>query len=297
MGAGMLHTRIVVALLLVLAGPAFADEREEVEDGLLEFELAVKYGKEEGERALGRFREEPAACHALVERGVRAGIQPTDTVQGASDRYLFKRAAERCAEYATWKQLVTAADVIIQIRGAHQTAHAIDPGDVKQEWVTGMRKIGEECLAKIDAMTKAGLRTDLVVQVNQDPLTIPAAADKWCGDLVRWSDKFLELTKVEDAKKAAALEELKAYWKKLKVGGDKLDLFVGYDGYAWYVNKGGYCTEVSGAQQAKASVLFHRLSDGEWSWTLRRYQFKGNKLVSTSERHFDTRGKASAGCK
>src|SRR5688572_26126397 len=114
----------LLAALTVAGGAGSAraeltDEQKEVESTLRDFMVAVREAKANGNGADGLFEKKPEECTAAVEKGSKLGIAPTEVMSGTPDNYLFKRAADKCAEYATWQLIVQGAVVVAEAKQTH----------------------------------------------------------------------------------------------------------------------------------------------------------------------------------
>lgn len=295
-------TCLVLLGLAAVPSTARADDRRDVEIAMEEFQLAVVHAREDGNRASGRFRAPADDCRAVIARGDAAGIAPSDVMPGArGEKYVWKRAGAICDDYGRWKLLVEAAGAINEVVQAKYTAQAVDPGDVSAAWIAGYRGFGEKCIAQVDALIAAGAPADVALPINGESMTLTAGKAAHCQWFLDWADRFAAESAAAEAAQRAAREarlaEATARWKKAGLTGDRLRLFVEHDGDAWYVPSRGCTEETRPGSLKKARVLYRWLSSGDWSHTLVRYEWKGGKLVRTSEHYFDTRGKASAGCR
>lgn len=294
---------VLVACLAVGATSAHADDdaRRAVTSELVDFQLAVKYGKEDGDRASGRFRATVADCKAVIARGDAAGFAPGDLVDGGAGKLLWKHAGALCDEYGRYRLMVEAAGAITAVYQMKYTIQAIEPGSVTQEWIDGYGGFGKTCIDKVDALIAAGAPADVALPINGELSTLTAGKAAHCQLLVDWAARFTAESNAQkaadEAARAARVAEATTRWKKAGLSGDRLRTFVEYDGDAWYVPSRGCTEETRPAALKKAKVLYRWLSSGDWSHTLVRYEWRGQSLARTSEHYFDTRGKASAGCR
>lgn len=284
-------------LIAMTGGAARAELDEagkEIERGLAEFQSATQAGKDSGESVAHYFHRPVADCHALVARGKELGIKPSQEMWGSPDKYLFKRAGEKCDEYGVWKQLVEAAAYLTEARTHHQIALGMKPGEVSGEWAQNYGKVGSDCLVEIDRRIAAGLATDLPVKIGGEERTIADARATYCQGLVDWAGGFAAET---ERVRAEELAKITAKYTKYGIKGDRLALLVDSDNTYFY---GKGCDEVITdiAKLAKAKVLFYwtELAYGA-GWGVRRYQFKGHKLVKESYREFSRQEAAYKWCK
>lgn len=290
--------RALAALAVLTCLPvAHADLDETgraIDKGIGEFFYRVKDAKARGALARSAMSNPPEECFALIERGQRAGIAPTEEMAKGSDHaYLWKRAASQCEEYRTWKRLVDAAVILEDARNAHVGSTSQAAGSVSGEWAAGYGEHGQACLVAIDAMIKDGLATDVPVQIAGDPLTVAAARAQYCQGLVDWAKGFAVET---ERVRAEVLAAIRGKYTKHGIGGDRLTLLVENDD-TYFHGKGcsGGISDVKVLKTAK--LLFYWTEKSTGGWGLRRYQFKGDKLVKESYREFDRLDSAYRWCK
>jgi hypothetical protein len=236
-----------------------------------------------------------------VARGYAAGLAAGDLVDGGAGKFLWKNAGAICAEYGQWKLMVEAAAAIKDVYQLKFVVQSIEPGSVTPAWIEGYRTYGSTCIAKVDALIAAGAPADVAYPINGETQTLTAGKAAHCQVLIDWADGFAAASAkqeaAEEAARAARVAEATARWKKAGLSGERLAKFVEHDGDAWYVPARGCTEETRPAALKKARVLYRWLSSGDWSHTLVRYEWKGPKLARVSEHYFDTRGRASAGCR
>jgi hypothetical protein len=297
---------LVLASGVSVAAPVAADELEDVSAvafRLRGYQRAIRSAKVSASDATDDFKDEVDSCRAAIARGNQLGLKPTDTIDGDDDvTVLWKNAGKICDEYQYWQRLAAAADVLQRAHSASTLPFALEPGDVDKNWIDGTRSNGIECQKQVDTLVASGAPADVPFNMMGEVQTLSAGRDKYCGALIRWADKFGADTATFEAaaaaEAAAIYEASRRKWSAAKMTGDRLKTFIEFDGDAWFVGRRGGCQElVAPGQLKKAKVLFRWLSGGDWSHTLVRYQFRGDQLASTSERTYDSRGQASAGCR
>ena len=152
-----------------------------------------------------------------------------------------------------------------------------------------LHELAARCTSEVDRLLADGMPTDIAVDVSdRAPLriTMKDAKDKICSPLAKIAATFAKDARAADAKRLARIA---APYKAAGARGERLELLVDHIDYAMYGVGGG---ELSTAKQlAKASVIFELLgpNTADGTYTLRRYQFRGNKLVSTTSRTFRRR--------
>ena len=254
---------------------AHADPKEELENELFSYALDVKTAV--WTNAPKDWRT-PENCRAKITAAKKKGFKDAEAVGGP-----ICDAFDDAFEYQT-------------LRLAVQTGYDL------AEWMTyvkpeeagsqqGMSKKPQACL---DALDKIGDREIVITKgMNQTTVTV-ADARAVCAQALADAAQFEgAVTEREEAEKAA----MKAEFVKAGAKGDKLawlmDRGPGIDG--WYV-KG--CKEPKNIKALlKASVWFQWFYPPDGGHMIRRIQFKGNKEVKVTEKHYKTEAKAYKGCK
>jgi hypothetical protein len=114
-----------------------------------------------------------------------------------------------------------------------------------------------------------------------------ADAERLCDVLVKWGEYM-------NASGAANFEKIAPKYRELGVDGDRLKLFVEYDG-VYFRGKG--CEIITDIKKlVKAKYVYHWLENSDYTHTIRKYTFKGNKY-KVSEKTYTTEAKAYKGCK
>jgi hypothetical protein len=114
-------------------------------------------------------------------------------------------------------------------------------------------------------------------------LTLAAAKAEVCAKVAAIATTFAQDVERE---RLAAWERIAAPYKAAGVKGERLDYLVSGHRYAKYGVGGVELTTIK--QLAKAKVMFEMLT-GQGVVTLRRTEFKGDKLVGTSTQEFERR--------
>src|SRR5688572_18196258 len=202
----------LLAALTVAGGAGRAraeltDEQKEVESTLRDFLIAVREAKVEGAGADGHFSRKPEECTAAVEKGTKLGIAPTEVMSGAPDNYLFKRAADKCADYATWHLIVQGAVIVAEAKKTHNILQHLEAGEVGRDAVKKFMEPGQTCLTQLDALIAKGMKTDVAVHIEQEPMTLADAKTKICQGIVDWGVKFDRQNKDAIDAEAARLRE------------------------------------------------------------------------------------------
>lgn len=175
-----------------------------------------------------------------------------------------------------------------------QVAHAIYEAQDRAMWITQINKDThdpEEAATLLETAKQCTEAAALVdglgagdyeLHLEQLTLHMDEANEKVCIPLMTAAKAF---GKEVTAAKAAREAEQYGPFKKAGIGGDKLEVC----GQNWRSNIRGVGGGVlSPAQIKKASVLFVRLGPATDTglYSLRRFAFKGDKLVSSTEKNF-----------
>lgn len=134
------------------------------------------------------------------------------------------------------------------------------------------------------AKCKAGIATAKAAGLTMLGSTKVADGEKKCGELEKAMVSY-RLAVAEAVKEAKAYREsLVKIYTDLGIGGEKMEFLIEYDKKALYAVGGKELTTAK--ELAKAPVLFS--VSGSDSVTVRRYQFKGNKLLKVTEKDYVT---------
>jgi hypothetical protein len=212
-------------------------------------------------------------CNAALKSATSAGLNVT-TAHTAM-----------CKEFVAWHQLAEAEAALKDTHGWNYFLSQIDVATNHEENGAKMIASAARCNSELDRLIAAGMPTTVAIRIDgTPPLTIPMkdAKAKVCAPLAKASKSF---AKDVGAARAARLAETAAPYKKVGITGDRLELLVDHVDYAMYAVGGA---ELKTPKQLKAArVIFELLGPGtEGTYTLRRYQFSGDKLVKTTSREF-----------
>ncbi len=191
-----------------------------------------------------------------------------------------------CAEFVAWHQLAEAEAALTDAQQWNYFLTEIDMATNHEENQSKMVASAARCTRELDRLLAAGMPQDIAIKVgNSRPITIAMrdAKSKVCAPLVKASASFAKDVGAARTKRAA---EVAAPFKKAGASGARLKLLVDHAEYAMYAVGGRELT--TPAQLAKAAVIFELLgpNTADGTYTLRRYQFRGNALVSTTSRTF-----------
>lgn len=151
------------------------------------------------------------------------------------------------------------------------------------------RKRGPECTAIVEQMKKNGVPDSFEIKTNYNKATL--------GEMSNLCEQFGKYADVLDAEWKIAAKEFEKPFKDAGITGDRLEWFVYYGPgiEVWYLK--GCKGETSLDKIKKADVLFQWLTDSYGVITIRRFQWKGDKLVSQTEKQYLTEAAAYKGCK
>jgi hypothetical protein len=212
-------------------------------------------------------------CHAALTSASAAGITATDA------------QSKLCTEFVAWHQLAEAEAALTDAQQWNYFLEQIDIASNHEENGATMAASAARCSAELDRLLAAGMPTDIPVRIgNSQAITIPMrdAKSKVCAPLAKRSKSFATDVGTARTERYAATA---APYKKVGITGDRLALLVDHAAYAMFAVGGA---ELGTPKQLKAAqIIFELLGPGtEGTYTLRRYQFRGDKLVSTTMREF-----------
>lgn len=281
------------------AGLAHADDDEkktELKNELGSFDTAVHYLiTQEGLDGAGYFDRDPARCTETIERLKELGVAPTEMIF-TNDKFIFRKAPERCERYAKFKALTESFEAIKEARQIDMIIRDMKPGaDGTTLWSGKGTTSAKKCVDAINAAEAKGAPLDVVLR-STDPQMTAGQTRTWCEDLGQRAAALQgESAGADVAKKKAARDR----YAKHGAAGDKLDLLVYYDpdgtGTTWRIAK---CKATDDPKTlAKSKVLIRWGVNPDGTQVLRKYTFKGNKKVGDQERTFLTEAKAYSFCK
>jgi hypothetical protein len=279
----MTKTTLISLLLAATAStPALADDppdpAREFMWTMLNFKRNTADFADQWGTALDASRPE-GGCHAALAKATSAGLEVTD-----EHRVI-------CDEFKKYHQLAEAQKVVLVAQNWNFLLTEIDKSSSHEEGGPKMVKAAADCTATVDRLAAAGMPMDIKVRMSTGgdglEITMGDAKTKVCEPLAKAGKTF---AKDVGAARANAAEAAAAPYKAIGVTGDRLKLLASHgDTYAMY-GAGG--TSIRTPQQRKAAkVIFELLGPNTATgrYTLRRYQFSGDKLVSTTERDFFVR--------
>ncbi len=262
---------------------------------------------QEGETGLDRYLAAPK-CMDLVAAAKKAGVADGDNIEGYWDRHpkAVKVAnsnkttitlAEAVWVCEQWDRRLATEPTAIYIRFA-VTYQKDNPNDYAPEKVAmyskgagdASIKRGQKCIAGIAELDKAGMANDTLVLADGSSITFAdgkAACEYVIGHATRFNATIAE---AHGAKRG----EIAAKYEKLGVKGDRLELFIEYDNVSF---RGKKCEIIDDIKKlVKAKYVYQWLENSDYTHTIRKYTFKGNKY-KVSEKTYTTEAKAYKGCK
>ncbi len=241
----------------------------------------------------GRRPPDTADCVGAVDQARKAGakqltndaFKPIGTPAGNTYAITIDRAAQVCSDYAPYETIAKQGNAL---ESAWSELTTLKPETGYSDAGLQVFIDGKACNVAADAIAAAKLPASLRFHVNGNgngiDVTVGDVKQKVCGHI---ADVARDLRKVA----AAANEKDTARFTKLGVNGDRLDLLKKNWGYL-FLPGGGSSNDIK--KYASAPIIFEwTTSDpddgGIVTHTVRRYQFKGNKLVNASEKTYRKR--------
>jgi hypothetical protein len=204
------------------------------------------------------------------------------TIAGCAD--LMKDDAF-CTEFAKWHRVAEAQRALFDAEQWNWWLTQIDVASNHEENQEKLVASAENCTKEMERLLSDGLATDVSVMVGQPQraVSLAHAKDEICAPLAKVAKGFAKQVSAEREKRLAAIA---APYKKAGITGDRLDLCIHYDN-AVFRGIGG--NELSSPAQIKrAGVLFVTLgpSSDDGTYTVTKYVFKGDKLVSSLDAQY-----------
>lgn len=233
-------------------------------------------------------------CEAGVAEGKKQGLTKLRSIDGDIP---IEEAAKICAEGARYNVLLKDYKVFTDlIDNMRYLRTDMMPSE---EYVAKVLQAADRCNKAVDAMLAAKIPATEPYEIKgTNQKSEEQVFAKTVADI---KPNICEAAKKASAQfnKAAEAEAAKARAKYTKVGikEDKLDLMLGYDGSVFLP---GGASSADMKKYAAASVLFVWLTSDPDAQdfvvhTVRRYQYKGNKLVSQTEKTYRKKRGAKLG--
>lgn len=303
-----LTSTFTVSALVALAGAAHADDQAATTSAAEDLgQYAAHLARTRAHAGEQWAVSAPAAkdCDAVIKRARGAGLADDtklfnwgfgelDEAHFANhDAYiLLGEAPKLCADYAAWLKVIMPAHLVEAAASTIETIGSIEPEAwgpyVADQWAEQAR----ECTKGVTDALAAGVPADRKTMIVDAQLTLGEGEQRYCQGLLAESKSMGE--KIAAAH-AADLAKRSEPWKQAGFTGDRLDLMVEHDLIDW-MGKG--CQRITDMKALKrASVLFQWWETDDGVITIRRFQFKGDKLARTTEKTYTLRENAYRGCK
>ena len=204
------------------------------------------------------------------------------------DDYYYEITAEQasrlCSEAAALDQVLADYKVFSRTIGVGRyLTLEMMPSD---SYVAGALEMADECDKAVDRLLAANIPTTFPYEMTTHQDVVVA---KTVGDLKSGVCNALRVAAKQFTKAAeAALEKVRAEYRKYGMAADKLDLMV-TDGGNFYLPGGSAPSDLR--KYAKASAWFMVLTTdpdaaNDVVHTVRKFHFKGNKLLKTTEKQY-----------
>jgi hypothetical protein len=284
-----------------VAGVAYGDDDVEEQKRVLKnelsgFDISVIYlVRDQGLDGAGLFAQDPSVCTETIEKLKALGLPPTEMIF-TDEKFLFRKAPERCERYAKFKALSESFEAIKEARQVDMIIRDMKPGaDGTTMWSGEGTTRAQKCVDVINAVEAKGAPMDVVLR-STDPQMTAAQTRTWCEDLGKRAAALQgESAGADTEKKKAARNR----YAKHGAAGDKLDLLVYYDpdgtGTTWRI--AGCKATDDPKTLVKSKILIRWGVNPDGTQVLRKYTFKGNKKVKDQEKTFLTEAKAYSFCK
>lgn len=265
--------RVTLALAVAARLAAADDTAPDLDSTLAEYARNTTDLKDYLSQALDE-RWPITGCTAALSAAAKAGTTVTDAHRAT------------CTDFIAWHQLAEAEAALTDAQQWNYFLTEIDMATNHEENQAKLVASAARCTRELDRLLAAGMPADIAIKVgNSRPITIAMreAKTKVCAPLVKASASFAKDVGAARTKREA---EIAAPYKKAGASGARLKLLVDHADYAMYAVGGRELT--TPAQLAKAAVIFELLgpNSADGTYTLRRYQFRGNAIASTSSRTF-----------
>lgn len=269
----MLTKTLISLLVAATVTPALAGPAEDLDFDLGAYRRATEGFVDYWSESLDE-RWPEGGCHALLAKAQGEGVTPT------ADQ------TKLCDEFKKYHQLAEAQKAVLEAQRWNYFLTQINMATNHEENGAKMATAAAECTATVDRLAAAGMPMNIKVRISTggDGLQIEMkdAKAKVCAPLTKAAGSF---AKNVSSARTEAYEKAAAPYKKVGITGERLELLANHINYAMY-GVGG--NELRTPQQLKnAKVIFELLGPGtDGLYTLRRYQFAGDKIVSTTSREF-----------
>jgi hypothetical protein len=307
-----MRAHIAFVTVCLAGAPAVAhagDAADTAADGLGNFASEVRLLRERPAQRHHASLEPGSACTKIIAAARKAGLgddarlfssyfyglDETHFDENQQAYLTLAEGAALCDEYASWLPFVPVAAAFEDAKQKVDIySTMVEAGELGKDVGASLAKSGQECAAQVDAAIAAGADESRSFAVTDATTitTLSAGRKEYCETLIAFGKKLgVEVKQAHDAR----AKEIAAKYTKHGVKGAKLELFVEYDGTYW---RGKRCEIVDDVKKlAKAKKLYQWLEHSDGSITIRRYDFKGNKIKKVTDKAFWSQAKAAAYCK
>jgi hypothetical protein len=306
MQASIKITMFVGAAILSAARPAGATPAEDLGNQMEAYaNIEANLGDNTSPETLADARKTYGKdCDALVAKAKKQLKKPDAEIIGyrlndhpnarkVGDKFAVKvaDAAWFCDRYRTRLDELALRFMVDESKGYEVTVKAGFTEDQRNDLRSGgqdARKRGADCTAITALMTKRGTAADFAIKTPRNEVKL--------SDMPAVCAMFGTYADLRDTEWKAVSKKFEKPFTDAGITGDRLSWFVYYGPgiEVWYLP--GCKGETSLAKIKKAPVLFQWLT-GNDGITIRRFQFKGDKLVSQTDKQYLTEAGAYTGCR
>ncbi|MDX2092522.1 MAG: hypothetical protein SFX73_31955 [Kofleriaceae bacterium] len=295
------RSALVSFLLALIASTAAADAHMELQ----RYAGWVGALKADYARAVGTEEDPIGNCKKAIADGRADGMRDSDIlrsdgyqhVRGAKQhdgswQITFAQAPNVCDAAAYWLKVAQLQGTLSEAQHSVDWLAMIDVASNHEENGEELAKTGKRCSEAIERALADGIPGTMALEVrgmtSSRTLTIDAAKSELCAKVTSASETFAKnVTKEREARYAA----IAAPYQAAGATGERLEYLVAHHHYAKYGVGGNEVTDVK--KLVKAKVLFEVLV-GQGVVTVRRREFKGDKLVGTTTQDYERRPGRSA---
>lgn len=290
-----------LALLGATAGSAAADPAGDLTHTLYLYASTIPTLQQINTKPIDGPQTVDACRAAIKAAGLGGSVELTNSafekipgaIQTKSGYALTVGKADAvCAEFGKWNGIARARLVI---NDAIRTLDWLELINIVTNDPANGPKLAEAaaaCSSGVDKMIADGVPTEFEIEGHglrsMRKVALSKVKATLCEPIAKAASTF-----AEDVKKAQReeYERTAAPYKAAGFTGDRLDLAVTESGYAKY-GVGG--RELVTPKELKAAKLWFEVLTGDTSVTVRRYEFRGDKLVGTTSRDYLVRPGAGA---
>jgi hypothetical protein len=224
-------------------------------------------------------------CRDMVKVAAEEGVLPDMKMVRWDGKVLrFSEVGKLCDDYERAFHVAQVTPLFVQAqRDLDMLTKHLDLSQTDPKHQAAFKQSAKECFAAADQVDKLGIGAETVRVYSGDALEIrfDEARAKICEPIAKAAGSF-----AADVKKATdeRVAELAAPYKAVGIKGDKLQFCIENANHPIYGVGGG---SLEPAQIKKAHVVFTLWQDSSSGvYSLWRHVFKGDKLVSDTEKKF-----------